>query len=608
MPEEDDKERGGADGGGADEPFGRSRVKALRARASASVGGFERGTLWKALFPLLVGFALLIGLVIGLGVLSGRKLEEVRYSTESEERRLSETVKRLLDLQLALRNLDAEARIRSQVEAGTGGVIQPPTNLRLRNARGEVEKLLPLYDALPLKDEKQKNAVREGVVEYVEITKDLRVYSIEGFESFRKLDAALRALFDEASEESRVITRNRDGALKHLQREVKFLQLLAALTGVIVAFATTFEVLRRFRQMRRGYNALRQERQFSAQMLEGMVSAIAAIDREDRIRSANAAFFEVFPRAQPGISIHDDFTNADGMKLLAAATSSRVERATYRGRWKMGRGVAGKERAFDVYSSPLEIEGETGQLLTMVDVTEAAEAEQELRQQEALAAVGQSAAQIAHEIKNPLGSIRLGVAMLRDMTGDREAINTIDLVERGIEHLSRLTLDVTQFSRTRRLTISEVDLHQILEGSLELIFERLSEKHTPIEKHYAAEPLRGEWDDDQLRQVFVNLVTNAVDAGGEAMPIRITTEQREGQRAARPQRRRGRPRPLRPRHHLRSGRRHGRADPRAYLRAVLHHQTARHRSRPRHRQTDRRAARRAHRRREPHRRGHELHD
>ena len=51
-------------------------------------------------------------------------------------------------------------------------------------------------------------------------------------------------------------------------------------------------MLRRFRQLRRGYDALRQERQFSAQMLEGMVSAIAAVDREDRIRSANAAFFD----------------------------------------------------------------------------------------------------------------------------------------------------------------------------------------------------------------------------------------------------------------------------------------------------------------------------
>src|SRR3712207_1707867 len=146
-----------------------------------------------------------------------------------------------------------------------------------------------------------------------------------------------------------------------------------------------------------------------------------------------------------------------------------------------GDGAAGP-RAFDVYSSPLEIEGEPGQLLTLVDVTEAAEAEQVLRRQEALAAVGQAEESGAHEIKNPLGSIRLGVAMLRDMTRDREAITTIDLVERGIEHLSKLTLDVTQFSRRRALTLSEVDLSDLMSDSLVLVAEKLREKRTLVER------------------------------------------------------------------------------------------------------------------------------
>ena len=524
MPDSEDKNREhyvySGLGDAEREKSAREGLERAGASEAAAVG---RGTLWQALFPLLVGFALLIGLVVGLGVLSGRELESVRFSTEQQERKLSETSKRLLDLQLAISKLDREARIRAQVEAGTKGVLLPPSNLRLRNARAEVESQLPLYDALPLKHADRKAAVRQRIVDYVEITKDLNRFSLDGFVAHRELEADLKALFSEVNEERDVLTNERDEALARAQSKIRFLQLLGALTAVVVAAATTLEVLRRFRQMRRSYNALRRERQFSAQMLEGMVSAIAAIDREGRIRSANAAFFEVFPGARPGISVQDDFTSADGMKLLAAATSSSVMRATYRGRWKMGRNREGKERAFDVYSSPLEIEGAPGQLLTMVDVTEASEAEQELRRQEALAAVGQSAATIAHEIKNPLGSIRLGVAMLRDMTREREAINTIDLVERGIEHLSKLTLDVTQFSRTKRLTLSDVDLHALLDASLELIFDRLREKHTPVEKEYAAEPIRGRWDDDQLRQVFVNLVTNALDAGGDSSPVRLTT-------------------------------------------------------------------------------------
>jgi signal transduction histidine kinase len=297
---------------------------------------------------------------------------------------------------------------------------------------------------------------------------------------------------------------------------------LAALTGLVVATATFFEVRRRFRQMRRGYEELRRERQFSAQMLEGMPLAVAAVDQRDRIRSANAAFFDVFPGAEVGASIHDKFTGAEGLRLLAAATSTRVNRTVYRGRFRMPAGGDGKEHAFDVYSSPLEIEGERGQLLTLVDVTEAAESELVVRRQEALAAVGQAAAQVAHEIKNPLGSIRLGVAMLRDMTRDREAITTIDLVERGIEHLSKLTLDVTQFSRRRALSLSDVDLSDLISDSLDLVADKVQEKRTPVERHFPEEPVKGHWDEDQLRQVLVNLLANAVDASPAESPVTVT--------------------------------------------------------------------------------------
>ena len=145
------------------------------------------------------------------------------------------------------------------------------------------------------------------------------------------------------------------------------------------------------------------------------------------------------------------------------------------------------------------------------------------RRKASLAAVGQATAQVAHEIKNPLGSIRLGVAMLRDMTQPGEAHQTIDLVERGIDHLNKLTIDVTQFSREKKLTREMTNVHELLDASLELVADLIQTKRTPIEKHYTREALVGELDADQLRQVFVNLLANALDAGGESSPITITT-------------------------------------------------------------------------------------
>src|SRR5438046_5939724 len=165
------------------------------------------------------------------------------------------------------------------------------------------------------------------------------------------------------------------------------------------------------------------------------------------------------------------------MRMLEAATASRLDKATYCGRWVCSISDSGTQETLDVYSSPLAINGGRGQIVTLVDVTEVAEAEQGLRRTESLAAVGQAITQVAHEIRNPLGSIRLGVSMLRDSVNDQEALNTIELVERGIKHLNKLVVDVTQFSRQKELERSEVDLHESLERSIDLVSERIREKN-----------------------------------------------------------------------------------------------------------------------------------
>jgi signal transduction histidine kinase len=496
------------------------------ARPSALQRVAAYGAPWRTLVPLLVGFALLVVLVLGLGYLSVGKVRDVTFDVKDDDRRLAAMSETLLNLRLALSRLDTEARIRGRIEAGTGGVLLPPTDLRLRNERGEFERLLAEFDRLPLADAAKKQEARDLAAQYSETTKDLREYSLNGFRRAQDLDERLRTLMNDVGEERTRLDLRRYDTLDAAEKGIKALMWLAALTGLVVATATFLDVWRRFGQMRRGYAELQRERQFSAQILGGMPSAVAAVDRNDRIRSANAAFFGVFPGASVGASIHDKFTTPDGLKLLAAATSTHVRRTAYRGRFHLpADGGGGQDHAYDVYSSPLEIEGELGQLLTLVDATEAAEAERGLRRQEALAAVGQAAAQLAHEIKNPLGSIRLGVAMLRDMTRDREAITTIDLVERGIEHLSKLTLDVTQFSRRRQLTLAaDVDLAELLNESLDLVAEKLREKRTPVERRFPSEALRGHWDEDQLRQVFVNLLANAVDAGPAESPVTLSAE------------------------------------------------------------------------------------
>jgi PAS domain S-box-containing protein len=426
----------------------------------------------------------------------------------------------LLQLRVSVTKLDIEARKR--MEASARGEITPPFDLRLDSARGDATNLLATLDHLPLAELPKWQKFRDDLAAYLEITKDKNRYSQEGFAKFRDLEIGLNDLIEDSAKEEPQIFIQADAMQNAATRSIRAWNLFALLAGLGVAVATIWQVQRRFLQIKESTEAARREREFSNQMLEGMVSAIAAIDRHDRIRSANAAFLRIFPQSTIGTSIHDHAGSPEGTRLLESATASHVEVATYRGRWNLSED--GAERTFDVYSSPLEIDGEHGQILTLVDVTEATKAEAALRRSEALAAVGEAAAQLAHEIKNPLGSIRLGIEMLREYMVTDDALKTMGLVERGIQHLNKLVVDVTQFSRRRELDAAEFDLHELINSSLDLVADRIQDKETPVEKDYAATPIRGNWDDEQLREVFVNLIANAIDASGPKSPVKISTE------------------------------------------------------------------------------------
>src|SRR5215212_7828548 len=179
---------------------GEGEARPAAAPPPGAAGG-AYGAPWQTLVPLFVGFALLVGLVIVLGYKSAGKVSEVNYGTKNEYLRLSTVSDALLNLRLALSRLDTEARMRARLEAGTGNVMLPPSDLRLRNERGEVEKLLAEFDLLPLPDRAKKQDVHDRFVDYVATTRDLKAYSLEGFQKNRDLDLKLRSLMSDLAEE-----------------------------------------------------------------------------------------------------------------------------------------------------------------------------------------------------------------------------------------------------------------------------------------------------------------------------------------------------------------------------------------------------------------------
>ena len=470
--------------------------------------------------PLIVGYILLLSALLILGIKSTNKMTDVSLSARDTNLRYATQLSRLLDARLKAVNLNNEARFRDA--AVTRHELKPPLDLRVDRARDELRAAQAVLSGPPINvDPKDWEDLKQNLQAYIDVTQDQRQYNQFGFDRYKKLDDSFESLIPKAENYEKV-----DDAMVAYQRQANKTILISGIAavflGALVAAGTIWQVQRHFNDMRRSVLETRRERTFTTQLLQGMVSAVAAFDEEDRIRSANAAFFRIFPNATIGASVFERLGPDDAMKILEAVTSIRATRETYHGR-SIAK-VDDEVKAFDVYSSPLAINGDRGQIVTLVDATEAAETERTLRRSESLAAVGQATTQVAHEIRNPLGSIRLGVSMLRDSVNDQDALNTIELVERGIKHLNKLVVDVTQFSRQKELERSSVDLHESLERSIDLVSDKILEKKATVEKHFAGGSIVGQWDAYQLRQVFVNVIANAVDASQENSEVLISTE------------------------------------------------------------------------------------
>ena len=492
--------------------------RASRPEGSAS-SDLARRAFARAITPLVVGFILLLGLIGGLGWRSANRIEDVGNKARDRSFEHSQRIQILSELRLKIAMLDSEARIRNTVlQRG----LAPPFGFKMENARDDLNETVARLDRTPLFQDPDWTVLRTHLQKYMEVTDDSARFSADDRKTFKQLNGDIDKLFAQSHKLQSDIFKGIVDSQTEARKQILIWSLIALAAGAIVAAGTIWQVQRHFWLMRRSMLEARRERIFTTQLLEGMVSAVAAIDEEDRIRSANAAFFRIFPGASIGASVLERFAPDDAMRLLDTVTAIRVNKATYHGR--LVAQVEEEDKSFDVYSSPLAIDGKAGQIVTLVDATEAAASERTLRRSESLAAVGQATTQVAHEIRNPLGSIRLGVSMLRDSVNDQDALNTIELVERGIKHLNKLVVDVTQFSRQKELERTAVDLHESLERSIDLVSDKILEKNANVEKLFARRAIIGQWDAYQLRQVFVNVIANAIDASDENASVRISTE------------------------------------------------------------------------------------
>ncbi len=165
-----------------------------------------------------------------------------------------------------------------------------------------------------------------------------------------------------------------------------------------------------------------------------------------------------------------------------------------------------------------------GYILVFQDVTRIREVEDRMKTAEGLAMVGELAAGIAHEVRNPMASISGSIEMLKEgIKLDDVNRRLMDIVSREIDRLDHLINDFLGFARPRTTTLKTFDLNQLILESLELIQK---DQQWGKEINIITElqdPLEIESDPYQVRQILWNLFLNAKEAMGDAGSLQVTT-------------------------------------------------------------------------------------
>jgi signal transduction histidine kinase len=151
-------------------------------------------------------------------------------------------------------------------------------------------------------------------------------------------------------------------------------------------------------------------------------------------------------------------------------------------------------------------------------------AQEELKRVERLKAVGILAAGMAHEIKNPLTSIKTFTEYLPEKCNDPDFIDKFHkLIGMEVNKINDIVQQLLDFSKPKPLKLELSDIHQILEQTLSLFSNSLIKYKITLARNYAASLPSVSIDPNQMQQVFCNLFLNAIEAMKEGGKLTVST-------------------------------------------------------------------------------------
>jgi two-component system sensor histidine kinase PilS (NtrC family) len=290
------------------------------------------------------------------------------------------------------------------------------------------------------------------------------------------------------------------------------------------------------RALQHAESALEQLRIDTNYILENMSSGVLVVDTDGRVLTMNAAAEDILElRKEDVLSHHVDTALGRRAPDLAQELVSSLDSERPRRRQEIsGHSRAGAYRPMGISISPLTDGNQRrrGVIAVFQDLTEVHEMRERVRKADRLAAVGELSAGIAHELRNPLASISGSIEMLyHELALEGENKRLMELIMRESDRLDRIISDFLEFARLRTPRRVPSRLARCIDDVVTLVKQN-AEKSEGIEIRTTFEAsLPDVWmDDEQMRQVFMNLAVNACEAMENRGTLDIVVERAGEQR------------------------------------------------------------------------------
>jgi len=280
--------------------------------------------------------------------------------------------------------------------------------------------------------------------------------------------------------------------------------------------------------------------EFLQGLVNGMRCGIVAIDAEERLVMINQVALQI-------LDIHRAPTNGTPIRRAlrehpevaqVLCESFGMTSLPNRAEIELRLGQASHKTIGFTLSLIGSADGSTrGVAMFFKDLTHIEHKEEQERLRDRLAALGQMAASLAHEIRNPLAAIDVSCKLLQRRL---QAASPVD--DKGLELLAKVTSEVRrlnntitsslEFVRPLALDINGGDLLALLDEAIAVARERSGKPAIRVERHWPATVERFLMDRQKLRQVFENLLINAMEAVGDEGRVSVEVELLEAPRGS----------------------------------------------------------------------------